>query len=130
MFGKDTKKEELINNLSGIFTSLQERHHISASDFPDVVHMQKQLQYHDFSRFPPITLKKMEIADSVLDDIAQLMTSSEELAQHADTAVIKVLLLAFISRLLCTSIHYEGAGMQDWKMTEQIAGVENDGPNR
>ena len=40
MFGKDSKKKELIKNLSAIYESVQREHQISPGDFPDITRMQ------------------------------------------------------------------------------------------
>ena len=92
MFGKDTKKKELLGGLAQIFASLQQQHQISAGDFPSVQRMQEQLQYHDFSKFPLLKPKLLESVDRMLaNDIARLMTLiPKEEEQRADTAVVKV----------------------------------------
>jgi len=46
MFGKDSRKKELINNLGNIFAEIQREHQISPGDFPDLARMQEQLQHH------------------------------------------------------------------------------------
>lgn len=40
MFGKDSKKKELIKNLGQIYDQLQREHQISPGDFPDIKRMQ------------------------------------------------------------------------------------------
>lgn len=40
LFGKEKKKEELINNLPEIYQMLQREYHISPGDFPNVTKMQ------------------------------------------------------------------------------------------
>ena len=40
MFGKDSKKKELIKNLSAIYEAVQREHQISPGDFPDISRMQ------------------------------------------------------------------------------------------
>lgn len=40
MFGKDSKKKELIKNLEQIYIQLQREHQISPGDFPEVKRMQ------------------------------------------------------------------------------------------
>jgi len=96
MFGKDTKKKELLNGLGSIYASLQQQHQISAGDFPNLQRMQDQLQYHDFSKFPALKPKLLETVDQMLaNDIARLMTmipKEEEQRTATDTAVVKVLL--------------------------------------
>lgn len=39
MFGKDGKKKELIKNLDTIYKTIEQEHHISAGDFPDIEKM-------------------------------------------------------------------------------------------
>lgn len=46
MFGKDSRKKELISNLGNIFAEIQREHQISPGDFPDLARMQEQLQHH------------------------------------------------------------------------------------
>jgi len=46
MFGKDSRKKELINSLGNIFADIQREHQISPGDFPDLARMQEQLQHH------------------------------------------------------------------------------------
>ena len=46
MFGKESRKKELINNLGSIFADIQREHQISPGDFPDLARMQEQLQQH------------------------------------------------------------------------------------
>ena len=45
VFGKDSRKKELIQKLPEIFGEIQREHQISPGDFPDVVRMQEQLQH-------------------------------------------------------------------------------------
>lgn len=40
MFGKDSKKKELIKNLGEIYLQIQREHQISPGDFPDLKKMQ------------------------------------------------------------------------------------------
>lgn len=48
MFGKDSKKKELIKNLEQIYLQIQREHQISQGDFPDVKKMQVGLlKYRD-----------------------------------------------------------------------------------
>jgi len=92
MFGKETKKKELIDNLAEIFASLQRQHQISAGDFPSVQRMQEQLQYHDFGKFPLLKPKLLESIDHMLaNDIARLMTLiPKEEEQRSDAGIVKV----------------------------------------
>lgn len=74
LFGKDTKKKELIASLGDVFAQLQRQHQISPGDFPNVKHMQEQLQFHDFSKFQLLKPKLIESVDKMLaEEIAKLM---------------------------------------------------------
>jgi hypothetical protein len=74
MFGKDSRKKELIQNLGSIYADIQREHQISPGDFPDLARMQEQLQHHDFSKFNPMKQKLLDNVDKMLaEDIAGLM---------------------------------------------------------
>lgn len=44
MFGKESKKKELIGKLGQIYTQIQREYGISAGDFPNLQKMQQQLE--------------------------------------------------------------------------------------
>ena len=44
MFGKDSKKKELINNLGEIYHKIEKEHQISPGDFPNLAKMQVRLK--------------------------------------------------------------------------------------
>ena len=74
MFGKDTKKKELIAKLPNIFQDIQREHQISPGDFPNCQRMQETLVHHDFTKFHALKPKLIEVVDNMLSkDIAQLM---------------------------------------------------------
>nr|XP_023011882.1 EH domain-containing protein 3-like [Leptinotarsa decemlineata] len=74
MFGKDSKKKELIKNLGQIYDKLQKEHQISPGDFPEIKKMQEVLANLDFSKFNPLKPKLLDIVDRMLsDDISVLM---------------------------------------------------------
>lgn len=74
MFGKDSKKKELINKLGDIYEAIQREHQISPGDFPDLKRMQEMLQHHDFTKFHTLRPKLLEVVDNMLAvDIARLM---------------------------------------------------------
>lgn len=74
MFGKDTKKKELIKNLGQIYDQIQREHQISPGDFPDLKRMQETLSHHDFTKFHPLKPRLLEVVDKMLaEDIANLM---------------------------------------------------------
>lgn len=56
MFGKDSKKKELINKLPEIFAQLQREHQISPGDFPNLKRFQEQLQHQDFTKFHQVII--------------------------------------------------------------------------
>lgn len=75
MFGKDSKKKELIKNLGAIYDRLQREHQISPGDFPDLKKMQESLQNQDFSKFHSLKPQLLESVDRMLAiDIARLMS--------------------------------------------------------
>ncbi|XP_076320791.1 EH domain-containing protein 3-like [Tachypleus tridentatus] len=75
VFGKDSKKKELIKNLSNIYTEIQREHQIPPGDFPDLKDMQEKLLHHDFTKFHQIKPKLLETVDKMLaEDIARLMS--------------------------------------------------------
>ena len=74
MFGKDSKKKELIGKLGEIYGQIQREHQISPGDFPNLQRMQELLQHHDFTKFNAMKPKLLETVDKMLaQDIAQLM---------------------------------------------------------
>ncbi|NP_001096442.2 EH domain-containing protein 4 [Xenopus tropicalis] len=79
VFGKDTKKKELISRLPEIYIQLQREHQISPGDFPDVKKMQQQLEMYDFSKFHTMKPKLIESVDNMLaNKIAPLMSMIRE----------------------------------------------------
>ncbi|KAF2884022.1 hypothetical protein ILUMI_22140 [Ignelater luminosus] len=66
MFGKNSKKRELIKNLGQIYYKLQHEHHFSSSDFPDIRKMQKLLENQDFTKFHPFEREVLGTVDRVL----------------------------------------------------------------
>jgi EH domain-containing protein 1 len=75
MFGKDSKKKDLIKNLDALYAQLQREHQISQGDFPDMKQMQERLQHQDFTKFRPLDKKLLERVDRMLaEDIARMMT--------------------------------------------------------
>ncbi|KAF5285282.1 hypothetical protein FQR65_LT13296 [Abscondita terminalis] len=90
MFGKDSKKKELIKNLGQVYDKLQRELQISPGDFPDVKKMQEVLQNQDFTKFHPIKPKLLEIVDRMLsDDISVLMAKiPQEEVNHIESEVL------------------------------------------
>uniref|UniRef100_U5EMK8 Putative endocytosis/signaling protein ehd1 n=1 Tax=Corethrella appendiculata TaxID=1370023 RepID=U5EMK8_9DIPT len=74
MFGKDSKKKELIKNIGTVYDRLQKEHQISPGDFPDIKKMQEVLANQDFSKFHSLRPALLETVDRMLaTDIARLM---------------------------------------------------------
>jgi len=76
VFGKDSKKKELIKNLDALYGQLQREHQISPGDFPDIKKMQEVLQNQDFAKFKALDKRLIDRVDKMLaEDIARLMTA-------------------------------------------------------
>ncbi|XP_018802767.1 PREDICTED: EH domain-containing protein 3 isoform X1 [Bactrocera latifrons] len=74
VFGKDSKKKDLIKNLGQIYDRIQREHSISPGDFPDIKKMQEVLQHQDFSKFHSLKPHLLDVVDNMLaKDIARLM---------------------------------------------------------
>merc|ERR1712113_1334618 len=93
VFGKDSKKKELIKNLDGLYAQLQREHQISPGDFPEIKKMQEQLANHDFTKFHTLDTKLLDRVDRMLaEDIAKLMAMiplDEEIRRNNDADKIK-----------------------------------------
>ncbi|KAG9272463.1 EH domain-containing protein 1-like [Astyanax mexicanus] len=75
VFGKDSKKKELISNLGAIYEKIEKEHNISPGDFPNLKKMQELLNGQDFNKFPALKPKLLEnVEDMLANDIAKLMT--------------------------------------------------------
>lgn len=86
VFGKESKKKELIKNLGTIYEQIQREYQISPGDFPDLKKMQEQLAHHDFTKFQPLKIRLLEVVDKMLsDDIARLMA---QIPQEEETYTI------------------------------------------
>lgn len=74
VFGKEKKKEQLLNKLSDVYLKIQREHNISPGDFPPVLKFKEQLRKYDFSKFSPLRLKLIEHLNRMLaNDIPRLM---------------------------------------------------------
>lgn len=75
VFGKDSKKKDLIKNLGQVYDRIQKEHQISPGDFPDIKKMQEVLANQDFSKFHSVKIPLLEVVDRMLaTDIARLMS--------------------------------------------------------
>lgn len=85
VFGKESKKKDLIKNLGQIYEKIQREQQISAGDFPDIKKMQELLQHQDFTKFHSLKPQLLEVVDQMLaKDIARLM----EMIPHEEQSVI------------------------------------------
>jgi len=74
VFGKESKKKELIKNLDALYGQLQREHQISPGDFPDLKKVQEVLQHQDFAKFKALDKRLLDRVDKMLaEDIARLM---------------------------------------------------------
>lgn len=74
VFGKDSKKKDLIKNLQSVYDEIQREHHLPPGDFPDLREMQEKLSHMDFTKFHPLKPKLLETVEKMLaEDIARLM---------------------------------------------------------
>lgn len=75
VFGKDSKKKELVKNLGDIYNDIQREQQISRGDFPDLKDMQGKLVHHDFQKFHPLKPRLLEAVDRMLaEDISRIMS--------------------------------------------------------
>uniref|UniRef100_A0A182SUU0 Dynamin-type G domain-containing protein n=1 Tax=Anopheles maculatus TaxID=74869 RepID=A0A182SUU0_9DIPT len=75
IFGKDSKKKELIKNLGTIYDRVCREHQVSIGDLPDIKKMQEVLANQDFTKFHSIKMPLLEVVDRMLSiDIARLMS--------------------------------------------------------
>lgn len=87
VFGKDSKKKDLIKNLGQIYDRIQKEHSISPGDFPDIKKMQEVLQHQDFTKFHSLKPHLLDIVDNMLaKDIARLM---EMIPQEEQALVVE-----------------------------------------
>jgi hypothetical protein len=93
MFGKDSKKKELIKHLSQIYSEIERDHHIPVGDFPDIKEMQEKLLQFDFAKFHPLKKNLVDNVDKMLaDDISRLMSMiphEQIIEQKEETSVVK-----------------------------------------
>lgn len=74
MFGKESRKKELIKNIGQVYDRIQREHQISPGDFPDIKKMQDTLLNQDFTKFHSLKMPLLDVVDRMLAiDIAKLM---------------------------------------------------------
>ncbi|CAN7938169.1 unnamed protein product [Ixodes hexagonus] len=90
VFGKDSKKKELIKDLGSLFADIQRKHQISPGDFPNLREMQEKLAPHDFTKFHALKPHLLDAVNQMMaEDIAQLvaMIPKEQTDQMEDNVV-------------------------------------------
>ncbi|CAF1008461.1 unnamed protein product [Rotaria sordida] len=74
VFGKDSKRRDLLNNLHLIYEKIEREQNIPMGDFPKLDRMQEILRNMDFTKFRPLDRKILERVDRMLsDDVPKLM---------------------------------------------------------
>ena len=89
MFGKDAKKNQLIQNLHEVYREIERAHHISPGDFPPMGRMKEVLKEQDFMKFHALKPKMIEKVEHMLStDMTNLMQMLP--AEEAQTAPEKI----------------------------------------
>lgn len=65
VFGKESKKKELIKNLDALYAQIQREHQISPGDFPDLKKMQENLVHHDFAKFKALDKRLLDKVEQI-----------------------------------------------------------------
>lgn len=74
MFGKNSKRNELIGKLPELFQKIRKTYNLSMGDFPDVYKMQEQLKDANFDKFEYLDPKLIETVDQMMaNDISKIM---------------------------------------------------------
>ena len=74
IFGKQSKKDDLIENLDKVFNHLHKSRQIPVGDFPRVRDMKEKLGEYDFKQFPKLNVHLIKAVDDMLaQDISSLM---------------------------------------------------------
>uniref|UniRef100_A0A452GKB9 EH domain-containing protein 1 n=2 Tax=Gopherus TaxID=38771 RepID=A0A452GKB9_9SAUR len=90
VFGKESRKKELVNNLGEIYLKIEREHQISPGDFPNLRKMQELLQSQDFSKFQLLKPKLLDAVDDMLaNDIARLMVMVRQEESQMPTQAVK-----------------------------------------
>ncbi|XP_010634332.1 EH domain-containing protein 1 isoform X1 [Fukomys damarensis] len=90
VFGKESKKKELVNNLGEIYQKIEREHQISPGDFPSLRKMQELLQTQDFSKFQALKPKLLDTVDDMLaNDIARLMVMVRQEESQMPSQAVK-----------------------------------------
>jgi hypothetical protein len=118
VFGKDSKKDELIKNLGKEFQKIQQQYQIPVGDFPDLATFKEQLKNCDFNKFNKLDEKLINQMDEVLaTDIPKLMKMFPE-----ESAALKVSDRA-VDGWLVTPVRQQRYGEMFDKLPKNEAGL-------
>ena len=74
LFGKQSKKDQLLENLDQVFNGIHKARQIPVGDFPKVKTMRERLEEYDFTRFPKLNQQLIDAVDEMLAiDISRIM---------------------------------------------------------
>lgn len=74
VFGKESKKKELIKHLDRIYEKIKKDWSISGGDLPDINKMQLSLSNYDFTKFHSLKPRLLDVIEQMLtEDISRLM---------------------------------------------------------
>ena len=85
IFGKQSKKEELILNLDHVFNAIHKSRQLPVGDFPGVKRMREKLEDYDFKQFPKLYQSMIDTADTMLavdiSEVMKMLPKEEEVAK-------------------------------------------------
>ncbi|KAI3388180.1 hypothetical protein SNEBB_009902 [Seison nebaliae] len=88
VFGKETKKRELIANLDKIYRHIEQEHQISPGDFPEIERMREYLSRTDFRNFKSLDKKLIDRVDNMTtNEITRLMALIPKETQELRNAI-------------------------------------------
>ncbi len=89
--GKDSKKQQLIQNLHEVYREIERTYHISPGDFPPMSRMKEVLKEQDFAKFHALKPKMIEKVEHMLaNDMTNLMQMlPAEEAQSAPDKIVR-----------------------------------------
>lgn len=86
LFGKSSKKAELIANLGAEFREVSRVYGLPSGDFPDLKKYAELLQDHEFDKFPKLDEKQLTKLEEVLTlDIPRLMSMIAPVKENLST---------------------------------------------
>lgn len=90
LYGKGSKKKELIKHLSTVYAAIAKEHAIAEGDFPPLAEMQEKLLDCDWAKFNQLNKKLIDGVDKMLkEDIARLMSQIPQVKSSEVTAMVE-----------------------------------------